>query len=147
MSKKTTAKDDIRQLTGAERSAIIMLSLGEEHSSKIWKMMDEDEIKEVSQVMSTLGTVSSSLVEKLLVDFVSQMSGTGSRAMAMAVVVTGAHGCACSVEAHALPVQFLMNRDDVSAIEIRACVDRQCRCDTGALSQYRTTRHVTRRSM
>ncbi len=75
---KTTAKEDIRQLTGAERSAIIMLSLGEEHSAKIWKMMDEDEIKEVSQVMSTLGTVSSSLVEKLLVDFVSQMSGTGS---------------------------------------------------------------------
>ena len=75
---KTAAKEDIRQLTGAERSAIIMLSLGEEHSSKIWKMMDEDEIKEVSQVMSTLGTVSSTLIEKLLVDFVSQMSGTGS---------------------------------------------------------------------
>ena len=75
---KPIAKEDIRQLTGAERSAIIMLSLGEEHSAKIWKMMDEDEIKEVSQVMSTLGTVSSSLVEKLLVDFVSQMSGTGS---------------------------------------------------------------------
>jgi len=75
---KSATKEDIRQLTGAERSAIIMLSLGEEHSTKIWQMMDEDEIKEVSQVMSTLGTVSSSLVEKLLVDFVSQMSGTGS---------------------------------------------------------------------
>ncbi|HTP78744.1 MAG TPA: flagellar motor switch protein FliG [Rhizomicrobium sp.] len=75
---KPAAKEDIRQLTGAERSAIIMLSLGEEHSAKIWKMMDEDEIKEVSQVMSTLGTVSSTLIEKLLVDFVSQMSGTGS---------------------------------------------------------------------
>jgi flagellar motor switch protein FliG len=75
---KTATKEDIRQLSGAERSAIIMLSLGEEHSSKIWKMMDEDEIKEVSQVMSTLGTVSSALIEKLLVDFVSQMSGTGS---------------------------------------------------------------------
>ncbi|HEY4942851.1 MAG TPA: flagellar motor switch protein FliG [Rhizomicrobium sp.] len=75
---KTAVKDDIRQLTGAERSAIIMLSLGEDHSSKIWKMMDEEEIKEVSQVMSTLGTVSSTLIEKLLVDFVSQMSGTGS---------------------------------------------------------------------
>jgi flagellar motor switch protein FliG len=55
-----------------------MLSLGEEHSAKLWQMMDEDEIKEVSQVMSNLGTVSSTLVEKLLVDFVSQMSGTGS---------------------------------------------------------------------
>ncbi len=75
---KTAVKDDIRQLSGAERSAIIMLSLGEDHSAKIWKMMDEEEIKEVSQVMSTLGTVSSTLIEKLLVDFVSQMSGTGS---------------------------------------------------------------------
>src|SRR5476651_984660 len=75
---KTAVKEDIRSLSGAERAAIIMLSLGEEHSEQIWKMMDEDEIKEVSQVMSNLGSISSSLVEKLLVDFVSQMSGTGS---------------------------------------------------------------------
>jgi len=75
---KSAVKEDVRQLTGAERSAIVMLSLGEEHSAKIWQMMDEEEIKEVSQIMSTLGTVSSTLVEKLLVDFVSQMSGTGS---------------------------------------------------------------------
>jgi flagellar motor switch protein FliG len=75
---KPPVKDDLRQLSGAERSAIVMLSLGEEHSQKIWQMMDEDEVKEVSQVMSTLGTVSSGLIEKLLVDFVSQMSGTGS---------------------------------------------------------------------
>ncbi|HWD48560.1 MAG TPA: flagellar motor switch protein FliG [Rhizomicrobium sp.] len=75
---KTVAKEDMRQLTGAERSAIVMLSLGEEHSSKIWQMMDEEEVKEISQVMSSLGSVSSALIEKLLVDFVSQMSGTGS---------------------------------------------------------------------
>src|ERR1700742_1597463 len=75
---KSNVKDDIRQLSGAERAAVIMLSLGEEHSAKIWTMMDEDEIKEVSQVMSNLGSVSSTLIEKLLVDFVSQMSGTGS---------------------------------------------------------------------
>jgi flagellar motor switch protein FliG len=55
-----------------------MLALGEEHSARLWQMMDEDEVKEISQVMSTLGSVSSALVEKLLVDFVSQMSGTGS---------------------------------------------------------------------
>jgi len=41
-------------------------------------MLDEEEIKEISQLMSTLGSVSSSLVEKLLIEFVSQMSGTGS---------------------------------------------------------------------
>src|SRR5580692_12637004 len=75
---KTQVKEDIRSLTGPERSAVLMLALGEEHALQVWKMLDEDEIKEISQIMSTLGTVSSSLVEKLLVDFVSQMSATGS---------------------------------------------------------------------
>ena len=75
---KAAIKDDIRSLSGAERAAVIMLSLGEDHSAKIWSMMDEEEIKEVSQVMSNLGSVSSNVIEKLLVDFVGQMSGTGS---------------------------------------------------------------------
>jgi flagellar motor switch protein FliG len=79
MSKaKGPVKDDFRSLSGAERAAIVMLALGEDHSQRIWSMMDEEEIKEVSQVMSNLGSISASLIEKLLVDFVSQMSGTGS---------------------------------------------------------------------
>src|ERR1700760_3412246 len=77
-SGKPQVKDDIRGLSGAERAAVIMLSLGEENSEAIWKMMDEEEIKEISQVMSNLGSVSSAVIEKLLVDFVGQMSGTGS---------------------------------------------------------------------
>jgi flagellar motor switch protein FliG len=75
---KPTHKEDIRQLTGPEKAAVLMLALGEEHGAPIWKAMDEDEIKEVSQIMSNLGTISSSLIEKLLVDFVSQLSSTGS---------------------------------------------------------------------
>ena len=75
---KAAVKDDVRALSGAERAAVIMLSLGEDHSAKIWSMMDEEEVKEVSQVMSNLGSVSAALIEKLMVDFVSQMSGTGS---------------------------------------------------------------------
>src|ERR1700759_1014947 len=79
MSKpKTNVKEDIRSLSGAERASVIMLALGEEHSAKLWQMMDEEEVKEVSQVMSNLGSVSASVVEKLMVEFVSQMSGTGS---------------------------------------------------------------------
>jgi flagellar motor switch protein FliG len=72
------AKDDPKQLTGQERAAVLLLSLGEEHGQKLWSMLDEDEIKELSQVMSNLGAISSNLVEKLLIDFVSQMSSTGS---------------------------------------------------------------------
>ncbi|HEY4273991.1 MAG TPA: flagellar motor switch protein FliG [Rhizomicrobium sp.] len=75
---KPAVRDDIRSLSGAERAAIIMLSLGEDHSAKLWSMMDEEEVKEISQVMSNLGSISSGVTEKLLIDFVSQMSGTGS---------------------------------------------------------------------
>ncbi len=75
---KTQIKEDLRALSGPERAAIFLLSLGEELGAKLWQMMDEDEIKEVSQLMSTLGTVSATLVEKLLIEFVSQMSSTGS---------------------------------------------------------------------
>src|SRR6201996_5150312 len=71
-------REDIRQLNGAERAAVLLLSLGEDHAAQIWKMMDEEELKEISQVMSNLGSVSSAVIEKLLVDFVGQMSGTGS---------------------------------------------------------------------
>ena len=75
---KTPVKEDLRSLSGAERAAVFLLSLGEEHGAKLWAMLDEDEVKELSQVMSNLGTVSSSLVEKLLIEFVSQLSSTGS---------------------------------------------------------------------
>ena len=57
---------------------MLLLSLGEEHSAQIWQMMDEEEVKEISQVMSNLGSISAGVVEKLMVEFVSQMSGGGS---------------------------------------------------------------------
>jgi flagellar motor switch protein FliG len=44
----------------------------------IWKSLDDDEIREISQAMSNLGTVSAALTERLMVDFVSQISSTGS---------------------------------------------------------------------
>ena len=75
---KVPVKEDLRTLSGPERAAVFLLSLGEEHGSKLWAMLDEDEVRELSQLMSNLGTVSSGLVEKLLVEFVSQLSSTGS---------------------------------------------------------------------
>ena len=75
---KKKVREDINKTNGAERAAIVMLALGEEYSSGIWQNLDDDEIRELSQVMSNLGTVSSNLVEKVLIDFVSQMSSTGT---------------------------------------------------------------------
>ncbi len=74
---KKAAVDDIRKLTGPEKAAVILLSLGADHV-QLWQGLEEDEIKEISQAMATLGTVSSQVVEELLLEFVSGMSGSGS---------------------------------------------------------------------
>jgi flagellar motor switch protein FliG len=69
--------DDVAKLTGAEKAAIVLLALGEEHH-QIWQSLDEDEIKDISQAMSSLGTVTSGVVEQLLVEFVSDMNSGGN---------------------------------------------------------------------
>ena len=74
-AKKTIS--DTARLSGPEKAAVILLSLGEEHAS-VWQALDDEEIKEISQAMASLGTVHSSVVEDLLVEFVSGMSGAGA---------------------------------------------------------------------
>ncbi|MFZ4065971.1 MAG: flagellar motor switch protein FliG [Phenylobacterium sp.] len=68
---------DAAMLTGPEKAAIVLLTLGEEGTA-IWQMLDEEEIKEVSQAMATLGNVTSNVVEVLLVEFISNISGGGT---------------------------------------------------------------------
>ncbi len=70
--------EDYRALTGPQKAAVMMLSLGEEHSSKLFAMMDEEEIREISVIMAGLGMVNSVIVEKLFIEFADAISNIGS---------------------------------------------------------------------
>jgi len=74
---KGAAVDDAKKLTGPEKAAVVLLSLGEEHTA-LWQQLDDEEIKEVSQAMAGLGTVTAAVVEEVLVEFVSGIGGSGS---------------------------------------------------------------------
>ncbi|WP_174301326.1 flagellar motor switch protein FliG [Caulobacter sp. S45] len=74
---KRPAVDDATRLSGPEKAAVVMLALGEDHT-RLWEALDEEEIREISQIMSGIGTVSSAAVEGLLMEFVSGMSSTGA---------------------------------------------------------------------
>ena len=65
-------------LTGPKRAAILMLALGEKYGGKVWSLLDDDEVRELSVHMSTLGTVEVETVEDLLLEFVSRMSASGA---------------------------------------------------------------------
>src|SRR5665647_3195827 len=67
-----------RKLSGPERAAVLMLALGEQYGAKIFSMLDDDELREISIVMSQLGTIEADEVEQLLLEFVSRMSASGA---------------------------------------------------------------------
>lgn len=73
----TEKKEDYRKLSGAQKAAIILMSIDEENSTKILSGMSDEEIKELSNTMASLGTVSAETVERLFVDFVESMSSSG----------------------------------------------------------------------
>jgi len=83
-SSKSKAIVDVSRLSGPEKAAVVLLSLGEDHAG-VWRQLDEEEIKIISQAMAGLGQVTSSVVEDLLVEFVS---GMGSGAITGSVELT-----------------------------------------------------------
>jgi flagellar motor switch protein FliG len=67
-----------RKLVGRERAAVLLLALGNQYGGKIWALLDDDELRQISVIMSTLGTVEAPSVENLLIEFVAQMSTSGA---------------------------------------------------------------------
>ncbi len=68
---------DYRTLSGPQKAATFMLAVGREHSTKIFERMDNEEIRELSHAMSTLGSMNAGVVERLFVEFADQLSTAG----------------------------------------------------------------------
>jgi flagellar motor switch protein FliG len=66
------------EVPGPKRAAMLMLALGEQYGGKVWSLLDDDEVRELSIAMSTLGTVEADTVEDMLLEFVSRMSASGA---------------------------------------------------------------------
>ncbi len=77
VASKGKAITDVSRLSGPEKAAVVLLALGEDHGT-IWQQLDDEEIKEISQAMAGLGNVAATVVEQLLVDFISGMAGAGA---------------------------------------------------------------------
>lgn len=66
------------KLSGAEKSAILMLTLSEEHAAKLFGQLDLEEIMEISHTMALLGRVDAAIVEQLMAEFRERLVGTGA---------------------------------------------------------------------
>ena len=75
---KQNVIDDYNLLSGQQKAAILMLSLDEERSATLFSMMDDEEIKELSVIMASLGKINSNIIEQLIAEFNDKISSTGS---------------------------------------------------------------------
>ena len=73
----SNVNDDYRNLSGMQKAAIFMLAIGNEHSAQLFAKMDEQEIRDLSTAMATLGEVNADVVERLFVEFADQLSSAG----------------------------------------------------------------------
>jgi flagellar motor switch protein FliG len=76
--RQSERSDDSRELRGPERAAVLMLALGEQFGGKVWKLLDDDELRTLSVTMSSLGVIDAGAVENLMLEFVSRLSSAGS---------------------------------------------------------------------
>ncbi len=71
-------REDYRTLSGTEKAAILLLSLGEEYTAKVFEQLDQEEILQLSQTMSNLGKVSAGVIERLFIEFAESITSTSS---------------------------------------------------------------------
>ncbi|MDP7667799.1 MAG: flagellar motor switch protein FliG [Rhodospirillales bacterium] len=71
-------KEGVRHLTGPQKAATFMLALDHENARQLFELMDDEEIRELSQTMANVGTIQSATVEQLFLEFADQISGSGS---------------------------------------------------------------------
>ena len=69
---------DVQSLSGSDKAAIFLLSIGEEHSSILFERMEDDEIRNLSLAMSALGSIKSSVVEQLFSEFMAELAAGGN---------------------------------------------------------------------
>jgi len=67
-----------KSLTGPQKAATLMLALGEEQAARIFGVLHEDEIRDLSLAMAALGTVPSAQVEAVALEFQATLGQTGN---------------------------------------------------------------------
>lgn len=83
-NKKKKKKDNaeaqlaLSGMGGPQKAATILMAVGEQRAGNLFTKMDDDEIREISAAMATLGNVGAPVVEELFREFVNAFSGGGS---------------------------------------------------------------------
>jgi len=71
-------KFDQKKMNGPRKAAILLLSMGEEFSYKIFEKLSEDEIKKVAENMAEIDQVPEEIIDGVLNNFIDNIDTAGS---------------------------------------------------------------------
>lgn len=75
---KPPVKEDFRSMGGMQKAAIMLMSMSEENASRLFGLMGDEEIKDLSNAMANLGRVNNDTVERLFLEFSELMTASGA---------------------------------------------------------------------
>lgn len=67
------AAERVANMNGLQRSALLMLGLGEKHAAEILKHMGPKEVQDIGMAMAGLSNITSSMMEQVMHDFVDEI--------------------------------------------------------------------------
>jgi flagellar motor switch protein FliG len=66
------------KFSGAERAAILLMSMGEEHAARVLRRMGPRQVQKVGSAMSSLKNISSEQINGVVREFLNQVQGQGT---------------------------------------------------------------------
>lgn len=64
------------KISGVEKAAMFMMAIDQEIAAKVLQMLEDDEIREISQTMSNLGNVQAEAIEKLIFEYSNEINAS-----------------------------------------------------------------------
>jgi flagellar motor switch protein FliG len=77
MAIETVVEGPLAGYNGTQRAAMFLLALGDGAAS-VWQALNDDEVRNISQAMSTLGAVTADTTQAVFTAFIAGMSGASS---------------------------------------------------------------------
>ena len=68
-------KNSYSQLSGIQKTAIFLMAMGEKKTKEIFAQMNNDEIRDISLAMASLGEIDTHTVEQVLNEYTNKMNG------------------------------------------------------------------------
>ncbi len=69
-------QEEMANIPGPVKAAILLLALGEEHGALVWDMLDADEIKKVSSIMAHLGSIKTDMLNDIARNFLEDVNAS-----------------------------------------------------------------------